>query len=86
MDTLFITVFAATYSLSLVCSCLLYILIWMAFPEVTNYRKSSVAFIIILSLAMNIHYARLDYNPGHHYNSLADYTHGKEATGRPGGQ
>lgn len=72
---LFTTVFAATYSLSLVCSCLLYILVWMAFPEVTRYRKSSVVAVMILSLIMNIHYARLDYNPGNHYKTLAERFH-----------
>lgn len=78
---LFASVFAVTYMVSLVCACLLYILVWMAFPEIEKYRKLSLVAILGLSLALNIHYARLDYNPGHHYNSLADYVHGKENGG-----
>ncbi|WPJ72132.1 hypothetical protein DEEACLCL_00115 [Salmonella phage CRW-SP2] len=75
---LFASVFAVTYTVSLVCACLLYILVWMAFPEIEKYRKTSIVIILGLSVVLNIHYARLDYNPGHHYNSLADYIHGKE--------
>lgn len=75
---LFTSVFTMTYVISLTCSCLIYILVWIAIPEIARYRFTSFIAIIALSLVLQFQYSTKDYNPGHHYKTVAGYLHEQE--------
>lgn len=70
---LFTSVLLSTYCLSLVATCLLYILVWIAFPGIEKYRKLSTLAIIVVSVVLCFHYSKQDYNPGKHYKTVAEY-------------
>lgn len=75
MDELFALVWTLTFMLSLVVSSLVVVLVWIAVPEIKNYRILTMVAIIIMSFALTIHYSKQEYNPDKHYKSLADRYH-----------
>lgn len=75
MDELFALVWTLTFMLSLVVSSLVVVLVWIAVPEIKNYRILTMVAIIVMSFALTIHYSKQEYNPDKHYKTLAERYH-----------
>lgn len=84
MDGLFALVWSLTFLLSLVVSSLVMVLVWIAIPDLKNYRLITAVMIIGLSLSLTFHYSKQEYNPDKHYKTLADRYHELTTSGSQG--